>query len=188
MRLHELQPPDGARRQRKRVGRGIAAGQGKTAGRGQKGQLSRSSVELPRAFEGGQMPATQRLPKLRGFHNVNRKRFAVVNLGKLNRFDAGAEVGPEALKEAGLIKRERDGVKVLAVGELKVALKVSAHRFSAGARERIEAAGGKALVIGGEQPRKAARQKQAGAPAPERSEEPDGIAEEETESKEDKEG
>jgi large subunit ribosomal protein L15 len=148
MKAHELQPTPGSHRQRKRVGRGISSGQGKTSGRGQKGQGSRSSVGIPTSFEGGQMPLSQRLPKLRGFTNINRREFAVVNLGKLNRFEAGTEVNPEVLKEAGLVRKRLGGVKILAAGELKVALKVSAHRISAGAVAQIEAAGGSVELIG----------------------------------------
>src|ERR1700704_5251054 len=111
MKLHELRSPAGSRTKRKRVGRGISAGQGKTAGRGQKGQGSRSSVDIPTSFEGGQMPLAQRLPKLRGFVNINRREFAVVNLGKLNRFEAGTEVNPELLKEVGLVRKTLGGVK-----------------------------------------------------------------------------
>jgi len=147
MRAHELRPAPGSHRDRKRVGRGISAGQGKTSGRGQKGQGARSSVDVPRAFEGGQMPLSQRLPKLRGFHNFNRREFATVNLGKLNKFAAGTEVGPQLLLESGVIKQPLDGIKILGAGELKVALKVSAHRFSAGARRAIEAAGGSVELL-----------------------------------------
>lgn len=148
MKIHELTPAPGSKQPRKRVGRGIAAGQGKTSGRGQKGQGSRSSSGLPRSFEGGQMPLAQRLPKLRGFTNVNRKEYAVVNLGKLNRFEAGTEVNPQLLREVGLVRKPLDGIKVLAAGELKVALKVSAHRVSGGARKAIEAAGGSVELLG----------------------------------------
>ena len=147
MRAHELRPPAGSRRERKRVGRGISAGQGKTSGRGQKGQGARSSVDIPRSFEGGQMPLAQRLPKLRGFHNFNRREFATVNLGKLNRFEAGTEVGPQLLLETGVISKPLDGIKILGAGQLKVALKVSAHRVSAGARQAIEAAGGSVELL-----------------------------------------
>jgi large subunit ribosomal protein L15 len=148
MKAHDLQPTPGSHRQRKRIGRGISAGQGKTSGRGQKGQGSRSSVNIPTSFEGGQMPLAQRLPKLRGFTNINRREFAVVNLGKLNRFEAGTEVNPELLKEVGLVRKRLGGVKILAAGELKVALKVSAHRISAGAQAQIEKAGGSIELIG----------------------------------------
>jgi large subunit ribosomal protein L15 len=148
MKIHELKPAPGSRHPRKRVGRGISSGQGKTSGRGQKGQGSRSSVNIPRSFEGGQMPLAQRLPKLRGFTNINRKEFAVVNLGKLNRFEAGTEVNPQLLREAGLVRKPLAGIKILAAGELKVALKVSAHRVSGGARRAIEAVGGSVELLG----------------------------------------
>jgi large subunit ribosomal protein L15 len=158
MRIHELTPAPGSRQPRKRVGRGISSGQGKTSGRGQKGQGSRSSVNIPRSFEGGQMPLAQRLPKLRGFTNFNRKEYAVVNLGKLNRFEAGTDVNPQLLREVGLVRKPLDGIKILAAGELKVALKVSAHRISGGARKAIEAAGGSIELLGPQpedkQPRK----------------------------------
>jgi large subunit ribosomal protein L15 len=166
MRAHELLPTPGSHRARKRVGRGISAGQGKTAGRGQKGQGSRSSVDIPTSFEGGQMPLAQRLPKLRGFTNINRVEFAVVNLGKLNRFEAGTDVNPELLKQAGLVRRPLAGVKILAAGELKVALKVSAHRVSAGAREQIEKAGGSVELIGPQPSDKVPRKHKTRAPKP----------------------
>jgi large subunit ribosomal protein L15 len=148
MKIHELTPAPGSHRPRKRVGRGISSGQGKTSGRGQKGQGSRSSVNIPRSFEGGQMPLAQRVPKLRGFSNINRREFAEVNIGKLNRFDAGTEVNPQLLQDVGLVRKALDGVKILAAGELKVALKVSAHRVSSGARKAIEAAGGSVELLG----------------------------------------
>ncbi len=172
MRIHELTPAPGSRKPRKRVGRGISSGQGKTSGRGQKGQGSRSSVNIPRSFEGGQMPLAQRLPKLRGFTNFNRKEYAVVNLGKLNRFEAGTEVNPQLLRDAGLVRKSLDGIKILAAGELKVALKVSAHRVSGGARKAIEAAGGSVELLGPQpedkQPRKhkvKAKKAEVAAPA-----------------------
>jgi ribosomal protein L15 len=125
-------------------------------------------VGLPVAFEGGQLRIAQRLPKLRGFNNVNRKEFAVVNLGKLNRFEAGTEVGPQLLAEIGLVKKELDGIKILASGELKVALKVSAHRVSKGARQQIEAAGGSVELIGPQpEPRTAPKPRKAKAVAEE---------------------
>ena len=142
MRLHELHPAPGSRRERKRVGRGISAGQGKTAGRGQKGQGARSSSGLPRSFEGGQMPLSQRLPKLRGFHNRFKKDFAVVNISKLGRFEAGSVVDAELLRAAGLVGNARDGVKVLGAGRLKHAVTLRVHRVSAGARAAVEKAGG----------------------------------------------
>jgi large subunit ribosomal protein L15 len=148
VKLHELHPAPGSRRSRTRVGRGISAGQGKTAGRGQKGQFSRSSVGLPRGFEGGQMRLSQRLPKLRGFHNRWRREYAVVNLGKLNRFEAGSVVDAEALRARGLIGPARDGVKLLAAGGLSRALTVRVTRASAAARAAVEAAGGRVELIG----------------------------------------
>ena len=164
MKAHDLRPTPGSTRPRKRVGRGIAAGQGKTAGRGQKGQGARSSVNIPRSFEGGQMPLAQRLPKLRGFTNINRREFAVVNLGKLNRFEAGTEVNPELLKEVGLVRKTLGGVKILAAGKLKAALKVSAHRISAGAQEQIEKLGGSIELIGPQTADKIPRRHKAAKP------------------------
>jgi len=148
MKLHELHPAPNSRKARTRVGRGIAAGQGKTSGRGQKGQGSRSSSGLPKGFEGGQMRLSQRLPKLRGFHNRWKKDFAVVNLGKLNRFEDGAVVDAETLKAAGLISPARDGVKLLAAGSLSRALTVRVTRASAAARVAVEAAGGTLELLG----------------------------------------
>ena len=124
MKLHELKPNEGARDVRKRVGRGTSSGTGKTAGRGQKGQKARSKVRL--GFEGGQMPLFRRMPK-RGFKNINRKEYAVVNLNDLNRFEDGTEITATVLIEAGVVKNELSGVKVLANGELnkKLNIKVS---------------------------------------------------------------
>jgi len=146
MRLHELRPPEGAKKAAKRKGRGIASGLGKTAGRGQKGQMSRSGSGVRRGFEGGQMPYFQRLPK-RGFTNIFKKRWNVVNLKDLNSFEAGTVVTPELLLEAGLLKNTSDPLKVLGDGELDRKLEIKAHRFSKQAQEKIEAAGGKAEVI-----------------------------------------
>lgn len=146
MRLHELKVPAGARREPKRKGRGIAAGQGKTAGRGQKGQKARSGSKIRRGFEGGQMPLFQRLPK-RGFTNIFKQQWAIVNLAALNRFDEDSVVTPEMLKEAGLIKSTNEPVKILGGGELNHKLTVKAHRFSRQAQDKIKAAGGKAEVI-----------------------------------------
>ena len=148
MKLHEIQPAPNSRRPRTRVGRGISAGQGKTAGRGQKGQFARSSTGLPKGFEGGQMRLSQRLPKLRGFHNRWKKEYAVVNLGKLNRFEDGAVVDAEALKAVGLIGPARDGVKLLAAGSLGRRLTVRVTRASAAARAAVEAAGGTLELLG----------------------------------------
>jgi large subunit ribosomal protein L15 len=146
MRLHDLTPPQGARRAAKRKGRGLASGLGKTAGRGQKGQGARSGAKTRRGFEGGQMPLFQRLPK-RGFTNIFKQRWSVVNLAALNCFEDGTTVTPQLLKEAGLLKSLRDPLKILGDGELKRKLVVQAHRFSNQAQAKIEAAGGKAEVI-----------------------------------------
>jgi len=147
MKLHELKPSPGSHHPRKRVGRGPGSGHGKTSTRGQKGQGARTSVNLPKTFEGGQTRLTMRTPKLRGFHNKWRKRLAVLNLTRLNRFDDGAEIRPESLVDAGLIKDVGAGIKVLGTGDLSRKLTIHAHRFSAGARRKIEAAGGTAAVI-----------------------------------------
>ena len=147
MRLHELQPAKGSRKNRKRVGRGIAAGQGKTSGRGQKGQGSRSSDGLPVGFEGGQMRLMQRLPKLRGFHNKFRVDYTTVNLSKLNQFEAGSTVDPDTLIAAGLLTRRSPGVKVLGAGQLKVKLTLRVHRISETARTAIEKLGGSVELL-----------------------------------------
>ncbi|WP_178198314.1 50S ribosomal protein L15 [Ligilactobacillus sp. Marseille-Q7487] len=144
MKLHELKPSEGSRQVRNRVGRGTSSGNGKTAGRGQKGQKARSKVRL--GFEGGQMPLFRRMPK-RGFNNINRKEYAIVNLDTLNKFEDGAEVTPALLVESGLVKNEKDGIKILGNGELSKKLVVKAHKFSASAKAAIEAAGGQAEVI-----------------------------------------
>ncbi|APS42566.1 LSU ribosomal protein L15p (L27Ae) [Weissella jogaejeotgali] len=144
MKLNELQTPEGSRNVRNRVGRGESSGNGKTAGRGQKGQKARGKTRL--GFEGGQMPLFRRMPK-RGFTNINRKEYAVVNLDVLNRFDNGTEVSPAMLVEAGIVKSELNGVKILANGQLEKSLTVKANKFSASATAAIEAAGGKAEVI-----------------------------------------
>jgi len=152
MNLNTIKPLRGARRKRKRVGRGIAAGQGKTCGRGMKGQNARSKVR--RGFEGGQMPLQRRLPQLRGMGkramNIGmfRKEFSVVNVGTLNAaFEDGAEVTPELLIEAGAIAKKRDGVKILGDGQITKKLTVKAHAFSRSARGKIEAAGGTAEAL-----------------------------------------
>jgi large subunit ribosomal protein L15 len=140
MKLHELHYTEGARKERKRVGRGTSSGHGKTSTRGQKGQGARSGGGKKPGFEGGQTPLFMRLPK-RGFTNVNRKEFAIVNVEDLNKFEANAVVDFEALKAAGLVKKELDGLKILGNGELSVALTVKANKFSASAVKAIEAAG-----------------------------------------------
>ncbi len=142
MKLHDLQPAEGAHKNRKRVGRGISAGGGKTAGRGTKGQNSRSGGGVRPYFEGGQLPLVRRLPHLRGFTNIWRVEYTPVNLARLSVFDAGSEITPEALAEAGIIKSVRNPVKILANGDLDRPLTVRAHKFSASAREKILAAGG----------------------------------------------
>ncbi len=142
MKLHDLQPAEGAHRNRKRVGRGISAGGGKTAGRGTKGQNSRSGGGVRPYFEGGQLPLVRRLPHLRGFTNIWRVEYTPVNLARLSVFDAGSEITPEALAAAGIIKSGQERVKILANGDLDRALTVKAHKFSASAREKILAAGG----------------------------------------------
>ncbi|HHW11554.1 MAG TPA: 50S ribosomal protein L15 [Firmicutes bacterium] len=146
MRLEELKPAAGSRATRKRVGRGIGSGLGKTSGRGHKGQKARSGGAKGPTFEGGQTPLQRRLPK-RGFKNFNRKIWAEVNIESLNCFADGTEVTPELLLANGLIKKVYDGVKVLGRGELEKKLTVKAHAFSGSATTKIEAAGGKAEVI-----------------------------------------
>jgi large subunit ribosomal protein L15 len=147
--LHNLRPTAGSVRNRKRVGRGPGSGLGKTAGRGEKGQKSRSGFARKTGFEGGQMPLHRRVPK-RGFTNAPfRKEFAEVNLGSLETFEAGTIVTPEVLLKRGLVRRLRDGVKILAKGDLTKALTVHAHRFSAKAKERITGLGGKAEILEG---------------------------------------
>lgn len=146
MKLHELKPTPGSTRNRKRLGRGTASGQGKTAGRGQDGQNSRSGGGVRPGFEGGQMPLYRRIPK-RGFTNIFATNYSEINLDTLNRFEDGTEVTPELLKELGIVKKQLDGVKVLGRGELEKKLIVKAQKFSKSAIEKIEAAGGKVEVI-----------------------------------------
>ena len=144
MKLNELKPAEGSRQVRNRVGRGTSSGNGKTAGRGQKGQKARGKVRL--GFEGGQMPLFRRMPK-RSFKNINRVEYAVVNIEKLNKFEDGTEVTPTLLVESGIVKNEKDGIKILGNGELKKKLTVKANKFSASAKSAIEAAGGQAEVM-----------------------------------------
>ncbi|MFC5540823.1 MAG: 50S ribosomal protein L15 [Bacilli bacterium] len=146
MKLHELKPAEGSRKKRNRVGRGIGSGNGKTAGRGHKGQNARSGGGVRPGFEGGQNPLFRRLPK-RGFTNVNRKEYAIVNLDALNRFEDGAEITPALLIETGVVSKEKAGIKILGNGTLNKKLTVKAHKFSASAKEAIENAGGTAEVI-----------------------------------------
>jgi large subunit ribosomal protein L15 len=144
--LHNLRPAKGSTHSRKRVGRGPGSGLGKTSGRGEKGQKSRSGFSHKDGFEGGQMPLHRRVPK-RGFHSRSRKEFTEVNLARLDAFDAGTIVTPEVLLKRGMIKKVRDGVKILAKGDLSKALTVRAHKFSAKAQERILAQGGKTEIL-----------------------------------------
>ena len=146
MKLHELKYTEGSRSNDYRRGRGIGSGNGKTAGKGHKGQNSRSGGGVALGFEGGQMPLWRRLPK-RGFKNVNRVAYATVNVGDLNKFDDGTVVNPALLHEAGLIRKEFDGVKVLGAGKLEKKLTVQANAFSNSAKEAIEALGGVAELI-----------------------------------------
>ena len=140
--LGQLSPPTGARKKPQRVGRGPGSGHGKTAGKGHKGQKSRSGAHISPGFEGGQMPLQRRLPK-RGFKNIFKKRFALVHIRDLNRFSEGEVVDAEALRKAGLVKKLYDGVKIVGDGELKVSLTVRAHKFTESAQKKIEAASGK---------------------------------------------
>jgi large subunit ribosomal protein L15 len=161
MQLHDLKPSPGAHRRPQRIGRGTGSGRGKTSGRGQKGQNARSEG-FRLGFEGGQMPLSQRIPKLPGFKNPFKKVYAVVNLSKLSRFKDGAKVDAEALLEAGLVRPGLD-IKILGTGDLKRKLSVEAHSFSLSAREAIEARGGSVKVLG--EPRKiGARRTAAKAP------------------------
>ncbi|MDN6838894.1 MAG: 50S ribosomal protein L15 [Tetragenococcus halophilus] len=146
MKLHELESAKGSRQVRNRVGRGSSSGNGKTAGRGQKGQKARSGGGTRLGFEGGQTELFRRLPK-RGFTNVNRKEYAIINLDLLNNFEDGTEVTPAVLAEAGFVKNQKAGIKVLGNGELTKKLTVKAAKFSKAAQEAIEAAGGSIEVI-----------------------------------------
>ena len=147
MKLHELSPAPGSTSERKRIGRGPASGQGKTAGKGHKGQKARAGRGMRDGFEGGQMPLQRRIPK-RGFVNIFAKEIAIVNLSAIDeKFADGAVVDVEALIEAGLVKKALDGVKVLGNGEISKKLTVKANAFSESAKAKIEAAGGKAEVI-----------------------------------------
>lgn len=146
MKLNELKSPSGANKSIKRVGRGIGSGHGKTSTRGHKGQKSRSGSGIRPGFEGGQMPLQRRLPK-RGFTNIFKKEYAIVNLKELNVFDDNTEVTPELLIEKGLIKKAKDGVKILGDGELEKTLIVKAHKVSKQAEEKVTARGGKVEVI-----------------------------------------
>ena len=146
MKLHEMKYNEGARHSTKRLGRGQGSGQGKTSGKGHKGQKSRSGGGVAIGFEGGQTPLYKRIPK-RGFTNVSRKEYAVVNVEQLNKFENGVEVTPELLKEAGIVKKQLDGIKVLGNGKLEKSLTVKCHKVSKSATEAIEKAGGKVEVL-----------------------------------------
>ncbi|MBR6593700.1 MAG: 50S ribosomal protein L15 [Clostridia bacterium] len=146
MKLHELSPAQGSAKARYRKGRGPGSGNGKTAGRGHKGQNARSGGGVRPGFEGGQLPIYRRLPK-RGFNNHFAKEYAIINVGRLNEFDEGSVINVQTLLECGMINKALDGLKVLGNGELTKKLTVEASVFSATAKEKIEAAGGKAQVI-----------------------------------------
>ena len=145
MKLHELKPSQ-ARKERNRVGRGMSSGNGKTSGRGHKGQKARSGGGVRLGFEGGQMPLFQRLPK-RGFTNIHRTEYSIVNVDTLNKFEEGTEVTPELLLETGTVSKLKAGIKVLGNGTMEKKLIVKAHKFSTSAKEAIEAAGGKTEVM-----------------------------------------
>lgn len=147
MQLHDLTPAPGSKKERRRVGRGIAAGQGKTAGRGTKGQNARTGGGVRPYFEGGQLPLVRRLPHLRGFTNIWRVEYKPVNLERLASFPANSVVSPETLAEAGIIKKATERVAILAEGEIDRPLVVRAHRVSKSAREKIIAAGGTVELI-----------------------------------------
>ncbi|MHB0875901.1 MAG: 50S ribosomal protein L15 [Anaerolineae bacterium] len=147
MRLHDLRPAEGATKGRKRVGRGISAGQGKTSGRGTKGQNSRAGGAKPPYFEGGQLPIVRRLPWRHGFHSFTRVEYTPVNLARLDVFEAGSVVSPEALIAQGIIKKSTKRIKILGTGDITKALQVQAHGYSEAARAKIVAAGGQAEII-----------------------------------------
>ncbi len=147
MRAHDLRAPTGARRPRRRVGRGIASGQGKTAGRGTKGQLARSGPGLPGWFEGGQTPIHMRVPKLRGFRPRERTEFVALNVGQLAEYAVEGKVTPQTLEAKGLVRPDAKG-KILGSGDVGAAFEVHAHAASAAARQKIESAGGSIVLIG----------------------------------------
>jgi len=147
MELEQIRPDQGSRRKKKRVGRGRASGHGKTSTRGHNGQGQRSGEAKRFGFEGGQTPLFRRLPKLHNFDSVPGRDWVLVNVGQLNELPANTELTPDSLVEHGLIRRHNDSLRVLGNGELKVALKVSAHHFSQGAIDKIQAAGGSYTVI-----------------------------------------
>jgi large subunit ribosomal protein L15 len=144
--ISSLSPSRGANRKSKRVGRGIGSGHSKTSTRGSKGQKSRSGTSIRPGFEGGQMPLHRRLPK-RGFHNIFRKEYAIVNLKSLEGFEAGAKVNPEILQQKGIVRHPGDGIKILGVGEIQNPIHVQAHKISKSALEKIQKAGGTFEII-----------------------------------------
>jgi large subunit ribosomal protein L15 len=146
MKLNELSPPSGARKTRKRLGRGVGSGSGKTAGRGTKGQNSRSGGGVRPGYEGGQMPIHRRLPK-RGFTNIFRKKITAVNIRDLKKFESGSMVDAVALVKMGIVKGKRDGIKLLGLGEIDFPLTIKVNQVSSGARAKIEAAGGSVEVV-----------------------------------------
>lgn len=146
MKLHELTAVEGSTKERKRIGRGHGSGQGKTAGKGHKGQKARSGGSIRPGFEGGQMPLQRRIPK-RGFNNIFAKKIVAINVSALNKFDDGAEVDAQALINAGIVKKEYDGIKILGNGEISKKLTVKVAAYSESAKQKIEAAGGKAEVV-----------------------------------------
>ena len=146
MKLHELSPVEGSKKDAKRIGRGHGSGWGKTSGKGHKGQKARAGRDMRVGFEGGQMPLQRRIPK-RGFNNIFAKEIVSINVGSLNRFEDGAVVDAAALVEAGLVKNYFDGIKILGNGELKKNITVKVDAYSESAKAKIEAAGGKAEVI-----------------------------------------
>ncbi len=146
MKLHELSPAAGSTKEAKRIGRGHGSGNGKTAGKGHKGQKARSGSGMRAGFEGGQMPLQRRVPK-RGFNNIFATKFAIVNVADLDVFEANAVIDTQALQDKGLVKKLYDGVKILGNGDISKSLTVKASAFSESAKQKIEAAGGKAEVI-----------------------------------------
>ena len=147
MRQDELSPAPGSKKNRKRVGRGDGSGHGTYSGRGVKGQKSRAGYKMRPGFEGGQLPLIKRLPRKRGFTNIFRTEYSVVNMDKLNTFESGSEITPESLLAAGMVKSLRNPVKILAGGEIDRPVSVKAHKFSAAAKAKIEAAGGSAEEV-----------------------------------------
>lgn len=148
MRQDQLSPAPGSKKRRKRVGRGDGSGHGTYSGRGCKGQKSRAGYKMIRGFEGGQLPLIRRLPRKRGFTNIFRTEYCIVNVGKLSMFEAGSEVTPERLVVAGVVKSLRHPIKILAEGDINHPLVVKANRFSAAAKAKIEAAGGEVEEVG----------------------------------------